>query len=260
MNLSFNHSPDPHESPDRPGETSSPDPASLATGATTPSLPESTPSWRISLHREIDDWLDTLSEEPGGLEEPEDPLPDLYSFFEVLSTLSMESRKSNRRTAEAFSQWNSTLEQFQQTLDRWGRHIGGLMEARPDGLSRNQALVVVEFLDRVQRLADAFHHPPESRWWSRDRAWRESWENQCRALDILREHLRSFLLSEDIQAVEAMGQSFDPTRMSAIAAIPTDAHPHNSVIAVEIPGYRRGREILRVAQVTIAVAPAGSQD
>ena len=57
-----------------------------------------------------------------------------------------------------------------------------------------------------------------------------------------------------------MGQSFDPTRMSAITTVPTEAHPHNSVIAVEVPGYRRGGEILRVAQVRIAVAPSMPQE
>src|SRR5205085_8425228 len=76
--------------------------------------PDALSDWKEALRRDFERWLATMEEIPAEENEPPGEVedPDLYSFYEQLAVTTSESRKGNRRTAEALSQWGEILGRF----------------------------------------------------------------------------------------------------------------------------------------------------
>ncbi len=215
--------------------------------------------WKAALRRDFEAWLGTLDEVLELEAEPESEIPDLSSFYEQLAVANAETRKSNRRTVEAFSQWAETLGRFEAQLAPLRESIAQLIAAqrREEGLPRSYCLVLVEFLDRLHRLAKAFASPPTRKsWWGgSDSAWRQAWETQRQGFEILVSHFAELLKKEEITRIETLGQPFNPTEMTAVAAEPNAERPAQTVLEELAPGYRRRGELLRPAQVKVSVRP-----
>lgn len=212
-----------------------------------------TDGWKDDLRRRFEAWFASVDEIPD-IHQTELEEPDLYSFFEQLAIANTEARKSNRRTAEAFSQWGDALERFSADLRFFREQLGRTetAQAEPDSLPRAYCLALVEFLDRLHRMAEAFASPPAPRWWRRtDAAWKRAWEAQRGAFEILVGHLEALLASEGVTRIECIARAFDPTVMAAAAAGPDARHPDNTVVEEFAPGYSRRGEVLRPAQVRV---------
>jgi molecular chaperone GrpE (heat shock protein) len=215
--------------------------------------------WKDALRRDFEEWLASLDAIPA----PDDTLddggdtPDLFSFYEQFAAANAEARKSNRRTAEAFSQWSETLGRFETSLAPL-REISAQLAAQPKdtGLARAHCLLLVELLDRMHRLARAYETPPAVRksWWGGrgDEAWQKAWASQRQALDILVSHLEGLLKKEGVTRIETTGQPFDPTLMLAVSAEPDASRPAQTVLEELTAGYRRHGELLRAAQVKVS--------
>jgi molecular chaperone GrpE (heat shock protein) len=218
--------------------------------------------WKDALRNEFEQWLATVKEiphaEPDGMEESE--APDLYSFYEQLAVLNAESRKANRRTAEAFSQWGETLVRFEADLSQLREHLIRLasVATKEDSVPRAFCLALVEILDRMYRLAAAFGSPPKKSWWEDDTQMRRAWETQRQALDILVGHMEALLEKEGVARIEVLGQAFDPAIMVAVATEPDLKRPARTVIEEITTGYRRHGELLRPAQVKITINQSNS--
>lgn len=216
--------------------------------------------WKDALRRDFEAWLASLDELPEA-DDLADDEPDLYAFYEQLAAAGAESRKANRRTAEAFSQWSETLARFEGSLAPLRETTAQLAAAQPKeaGMSRAHCLALVELLDRMHRLARAFQSPPPAKqsWWGRrgDIAWRRAWESQCQALNILVSHLEGLLKKEGVTRLDTAGQPFDPTVMMAVAAEPDAIRPPQTVLEELAAGYRLHGEVLRVAQVRVTRRP-----
>jgi molecular chaperone GrpE (heat shock protein) len=216
------------------------------------------PEWKAALRRDFEKWLAGLTDLPEAELEAEEPddFPDLRSFYEQLATATLESRKANRRTAEAFSQWAETLARFESQLAPLRESAAQLAAAQPgqNELPRSACLLLVEFLDRMHRLAQAFQrNPQKKKWWSGpDRAWRQAWENQRQGFGILISHLEEWLRKEGVVPLDVVGQPFDPTAMTAVAAEATPDQPAQIVLEEIAAGYRRRGELLRPAQVKVS--------
>lgn len=209
--------------------------------------------WKESMRSQFNGWLDQLDGIPEPDEDEAPQTPDLYSFYSQWISANAEARKGNRRTAEAFSQWNDVLGHFESDLkilrEQWQR----VSAAAPvQGISREHCLVLVELLDRVQRVARAFVSPPAAPWWGGVSAWRQAWESQRQAFDIVVGHFESLLKKEGLTRIEAVGQPFDPSAMAAIAAQPDPLKPDQTVLEELAPGYRLRGELLRPAQVKVS--------
>jgi hypothetical protein len=218
------------------------------------------PDWKDALRRDFESWLATVEEIPQAeteYHEAEDA-PDLYSFYAQFAAANTESRKANRRTAEAMSQWGETLARFEAGLQPLRDTTAQLIAAHPrtDELSRAHCLVWVELLDRMYRLARAFASPPvtKRRWWGggANTAWRTAWEAQHQALEILVSHFEGLLSKEGVVRIETTGQPFDPAVMMAVAAEADPAHPPQTVLEELAAGYCRHDELLRPAQVKVS--------
>jgi molecular chaperone GrpE len=206
------------------------------------------------MRRDFEAWLAAAEQAPdfeNGLEEE----PDLYSFYEQLAILNAESRKSNRRAAEAFSQWGAVLERFETDLQLFHDRIS----QKPDcdsgngSLSRKHSLAFIELLDRLLRLQEAFGTLAPNRSWlrSNDAVWRRAWQAQREACGILIAHFETLLAGEGIERIDCLGRAFDPALMTAAAVEHDPARPTNAVIEEIARGYRYHGELLRCAQVRV---------
>ncbi|MGA2262445.1 MAG: nucleotide exchange factor GrpE [Acidobacteriota bacterium] len=244
--------------------TDIPSPA-LSMTCTTPSVADTTPefensasdpaNWKDAVRRNFETWLQEVDEIPETEEEIFSD-PDLYSFFEQLAITNAEGRKANRRTAEAFSQWGETLERFDTELkflrERLERFPARENENAP--LSRKLCLALVELLDRLRRLAQAYVSPPKKRWLRlSDTAWMRAWENQRAAFNITLGHFETLLAQEGLTRIECLGRTFDPSVMAAVEAEPDMQQPDNTVLEEFAAGYYRHGELLRPAQVKVSV-------
>ena len=113
----------------------------------------------------------------------------------------------------------------------------------------------MEMLDRMHRVARAFHSSaPRRGWWRQnDDAWRKAWETQRQAFDILVSHLDQWLRKEGVVRINTVHQPFDPAVMTAVAAENNAQHPAQTVLEEITPGYVRHGELLRPAQVKVSL-------
>jgi molecular chaperone GrpE (heat shock protein) len=215
--------------------------------------------WKAALRSDFESWLETLDQIPEiDSEELEgDETPDLFSFHQQLAIANTEARKANRRAAEAFSQWGETLARFESQLAPLRESAAQLaiVQSKENELPRAYCLLQVEFLDRMHRLAKAFASSPQKKsWWTGNHsAWRQAWETQRQGFTILLSHMEELLKKEGVTRIEAEGQPFDPTVMTAVAAVPDANRPAQTVLEEITPGYRRRGELLRPAQVKVSV-------
>ena len=220
--------------------------------------PEAAPSardeWKDVLRENFEEWLQSLEEIPEPADEEADraDAPDLYSFYEQLAAGNAEARKSNRRTAEAFSQWGETLSKFDGDLRLLREHLARQPAASDDTLPRPWCLALVEMLDRLHRLAAAFAAPPKKAWWGGDLRWRAAWETQHQGFDILLSHLEAVLKQTGVTRIPTLHQPFDPATMAAVATVPAAQWPAQTVLEEVAAGFRLHGELLRVAQVKVA--------
>jgi hypothetical protein len=221
--------------------------------------------WKATLRDDFESWLDTLEEIPAELSEEAEPdeNPDLTTVFGDLSSLALESRKSNRRTAEAFTQWNTILTGFQDDLKRLRERERVLLENQPppELVPAPMAAFLVDFHDRLTRLAHAQTQIPAAKlgFFGDDTAWKTAWQNQRTALDITLSHLQTFLKEQGFQRIHALGQPLDPTRMAVIETRLAPSKIPHTVIEEIAPGWLLGARVLRPAQVIVSITPPTSQ-
>jgi hypothetical protein len=175
----------------------------------------------------VERWLESLDEIPdAGDDVEETDAPDLYSFHAQLAALATETRKSNRRTAEAFSQWSATVSGLDDQLARLREVLTLQPATSADALPRRWCLALVELIDRLRRVADAFAMTlptPRLRWLRGDGGLRAAWETQRQALDIVLSHADALVASAGVTRIETMRQPFDPRTMIAVATT-VDSH------------------------------------
>jgi len=213
--------------------------------------------WKDSLRRDFEAWLDSVDEIPelDAFDLEEVRTPDLYSFYEQLTAASAESRKANRRTAEAFSQWGDILTRFEAELKPLRETILEYKASAPreNRLSNAHCLVLIDLVDRMLRLKAAFQKTPQKSWWGNDAAWRQAWDTQHQGFGILLSHLEDWLKKEGVERIAVEGKLFDPSIMSAVSADEDPQRPHHTVIEVIAAGYFRQGELLRAAQVKVTL-------
>ena len=210
--------------------------------------------WKAVLRQDFEEWLDSLDDIPELTDADFEvaDTPDLYSFHAQLTASNAETRKANRRTAEAFSQWGDTLSKFDGDLRGLREQMARLPAPLEDELPRKWCLALAEILDRALRLAGAFAAPPPKSWWGRDASWQKAWATQKQGLEILVSHLEELLQKAGMTRLSTVHQPFDPTRMAAIAIEHKALLPHHTVIEEVAPGYTLRGDLLRVAQVKVS--------
>jgi molecular chaperone GrpE len=84
-------------------------------------------------------------------------------------------------------------------------------------------------------------------------AWEKAEENWRRGVEMIRAQLEGNLSSLGVEAIGAVGETFDAARHQAVAAAKAEtADQDNRIVAVAQKGYARGASVLRPAMVTVA--------
>ena len=114
---------------------------------------------------------------------------------------------------------------------------------------RDQQLVrrdtIVSLLPVIDNLQRAFAQPPA-----------ELTDNQW-VVGVLKieQQLERVLADLGLRAIKVVGQIFDPNLMEAVAVAPTSDQPEQTVVVEVVRGYLWGDEVVRIAQVKVAVRP-----
>lgn len=123
------------------------------------------------------------------------------------------------------------------------RRRAALDRDRDQQLARKET--IVRLLPVIDHLQLAFAQPPP------DLA-----KNQWVAGVLMIEQQLVKALSEfGLESIETDGQPFDPSLMEAVEIIPTADQPEQTVVEEVVRGYLWEGEVLRVAQVKVAVKP-----
>ncbi|MFP4309516.1 MAG: nucleotide exchange factor GrpE [Desulfococcaceae bacterium] len=220
--------------------------------------------WKTEIEDNFREWMSEM-EARGETSIPPEPAPsapDLYSFYEALTALTGDIRKSSRRHHETLSRFTETLESIQSGMGELGRRLSAerTENTRRDQAERKKLLTpFAEMLERLNRMERKLAAPPQTGFWFGHSKWKTAWESFQQGFVLLREHFESLLKAEGIVAMETVGQEFDPTRMKAAAVENTDALPHNTVMEELSRGFFHHNEILKFAEVKIAIRKRSSE-
>ena len=111
-------------------------------------------------------------------------------------------------------------------------------------LLRNQQRIVLRFVDVIDQLTVALKSDSLD---EVDTGWLEG-------INAIHKKFLSELSFEGFEQFDSLGEEFDPRKHEALlSSITADSEP-NTVIAVLRPGYTHNGEVVRPAQVEIAVA------
>lgn len=106
---------------------------------------------------------------------------------------------------------------------------------------------VAQLLPVIDNLQLAFAQPPA------DLA-QNQWVAGVLMID---QQLTKALAELGLTPIETVGCPFDPSLMEAVATVPTADQPEQTVVEELVRGYLWGEEVLRVAQVKVAVGAGG---
>lgn len=181
---------------------------------------------------------DKNSSEETANSEPTDQVAD--------SDASTESgEESNDELAEALrekDQFKRLAQRAQADLVNYRRRIEGEQEA---SRLRNQQRIVLKFADVIDQLGVALEAEGVE---SADSGWLEG-------ISAIQKNFVNALASEGFERFECVGEDFDPRKHEALLSSPTSDHKPNTVITELRPGYIHNDEVVRPAQVQIAVEP-----
>lgn len=169
----------------------------------------------------------------GEVVEPSDPQPDPISQLQAqVDSLTAEKAslydKLLRRQAE-FENYRKRVERERSELYQHGRD-DVLLQFLPVVDNFERAL---SSLETSEGDAEALRH----------------------GVELIHKQFKDALSKFGLEAVEAVGQTFDPHVHEAVTTEATDKHKENTVIQEFQRGYRIGDRLLRPAKVKVASSP-----
>lgn len=208
---------------------------------------------------ELRDYLDALSDtadEPDAVGADTGEV-DLYTLFTELAGLRNEVRLESRQLKRALDEFNGVF----STLQDSGKHLGSALDtqqanhaAAVANAERGLLLDIIDLRDRLAQARDlAADHQPGAlrRWFARPQA--ALVEDMADGLGITLRRLDQSLAQYGVAPIEVVGQLLDPHRMR-VTAVQSDSTQADGVVLKEVRrgyqrGYRRGAEVLRLAEV-----------
>ncbi|MFZ1986928.1 MAG: nucleotide exchange factor GrpE [Desulfatitalea sp.] len=221
--------------------------------------------WKQEIEANFRQWLDMMEagangggDTPAMATAPPDDVqtPDLYAFFEALCVLRSDVSKSSRRSHETFARFGETLEGFEGLLQELSNRLSAERQERgrlEQAAQKRFLMPYAEILERLNRLAQKLAQPPRANLFSARRQWAAAWGSFEQGFTLLREHFELLLRDAGVVAMETVGLGFDPARMKAVAVEENASLPHNTVIEEMAAGYLHKDEVLKFAEVKIAI-------
>ena len=110
---------------------------------------------------------------------------------------------------------------------------------------RNQQRIVLQFADVVEQLEKALGSDTLQ---DVDSSWLEG-------IAAVQKNFLNVIATEGFERFTSVGEDFDPRKHEALLSTPSANHEPNTVITELRPGYLQHGEVVRPAQVEIAVEP-----
>lgn len=115
---------------------------------------------------------------------------------------------------------------------------------------RNQQRIVLRFADVIDQLETALKSDALE---NADSGWLEG-------IMVIQKNFVNAIAAEGFARFSSVGEEFDPRRHEAVLSSPSADHEPNTVIAEHRSGYTQHDEVVRPAQVEIAIAPTAEPD
>ncbi|NQW20595.1 MAG: nucleotide exchange factor GrpE [Chloroflexi bacterium] len=154
------------------------------------------------------------------------------------------TEKSNDELAEALrekEQFKRLAQRAQADLVNYRRRIDGEQES---SRQRNLQRVVLKFADVIDQLDVALNSNSIK---DADPGWLEG-------VTAIQKNFMNTVASEGFERFISVGEQFDPRNHEALLSSPTADHEANTVITELRPGYMYNGEVVRPAQVEIAIS------
>jgi molecular chaperone GrpE len=198
-------------------------------------------------HPEREEEESTPQAEAEGSQEAEELAPEEVEYEVIegvieeelvedeVETLRAELEQAQAQAADYLEGWQRARAEFANFKKR--------VEAERRELRRSSTeAILLKLLPVVDDFERAFQVLPEE---SADEAWVDGFRMILRKLQALLE-------SEDVTAIEAAGQPFDPLWHQALLQEETEEHRDGYVIEEMQRGYRLGDRVLRPSMVKVA--------
>ncbi len=228
----------------------------MAAGSTTERHKTLVNDWKLEITANYNQWLDQLDTPPAVSPPQAESRPDLYSFFEALCVLRSDVSKSSRRSHETFARFGESLDGFERMLQEISHRQAAELQ-QPGGmpLSAQKRFLTpfAEMLERMDRLDGKLADPPKAGFLAFRRRWVADWTAFKQGFDLLREHFQMLLRDAGVVPMDTVGRLFDPSKMKAVAVAASDTVAHNTVIEELAAGYLLKDEVLKFAEVKIAI-------
>ena len=111
---------------------------------------------------------------------------------------------------------------------------------------RNQQRIVLRFADVIDQLETALKSDTLK---DTDASWLEG-------ITAIQKNFANAIAAEGIERFASVGEDFDPRKHEALKSSPSTDHKPNTVIKELRPGYLQYNEVVRPAQVEIAIEPS----
>lgn len=213
--------------------------------------------WKLQIAANYKKWLDKLETPPLATSPPKDTYrPDLYLFFEALCVLRSDVSKSSRRSHETFARFGDSLDGFERMIREISHRLATEQQQRgrmPLTAQKQFLTPFAQMLERMDRLADKLANPPKAGFFASRRKWAADRTAFKQGFDLLREHFQLLLRDAGVVPMETVGHVFDPAKMKAVAVEHSDTAAHNTVIEELAAGYYLKDEVLKFAEVKIAI-------
>ena len=118
------------------------------------------------------------------------------------------------------------------------------LKEREDAFAYGHQNVVKDLLPSVDNLERAIAHARQS--------GGGDFEGLLQGIDLVLRELVNTLVKHGVSEIDALGQPFDPSVHEAIAQVPDDTVPPNTVLQVFQKGYRLRDRLLRPVQVVVS--------
>jgi len=153
------------------------------------------------------------------------------------------TEEANDELAEALrekDQFKRLAQRAQADLVNYRRRVEGEQES---SRLRNQQRIVLRFADVIDQLDVAMNSDGGEQ---ADSGWLEG-------IAAIQKNFVNAVASEGFERFTSVGEMFDPRKHEALLSSPTEDHEPNTVITELRPGYMQNDEVVRPAQVQIAV-------
>ncbi len=139
-------------------------------------------------------------------------------------------------------QFKRLAQRAQADLVNYRRRIDAEQES---SRSRNQQRIVLRFADVIDQLEAALKSDTLN---DADPGWLEG-------IKAIQKNFSNAIAAEGFERFTSVGEDFDPRRHEALLSSPSADHEPNTVITELRPGYTQYNNVVRPAQVEIAIEP-----